>query len=49
MLKEIGTKAHLEMEKFSAAKIFLKLFVRVAKDWTNAPRMLQEFGYKDKA
>ncbi len=49
MLKEIGTKARLEMEKFFAAKIFLELFVRVAKDWTNDPRMLQEFGYKDKA
>jgi GTP-binding protein Era len=49
MLKQIGTKARLEMEKFFAAKIFLELFVRVQKDWTNDPRMLQEFGYKDKA
>ena len=48
MLKEIGTRARLEMEKFFAAKIFLELFVRVAKDWTNDPRMLQEFGYGDK-
>jgi len=49
MLKEIGTKARVEMEKFFAAKIFLELFVRVAKDWTNDPRMLQEFGYGDKS
>ena len=49
MLKEIGTKARLEMEKFFAAKVFLELFVRVAKDWTNDPRMIQEFGYRDKA
>ncbi|MBU2226893.1 MAG: GTPase Era [Proteobacteria bacterium] len=48
MLKAIGTKARLEMEKFFAAKVFLELFVRVAKDWTNDPRMLQEFGYRDK-
>jgi GTP-binding protein Era len=48
MLREIGTKARLEMEKFFAAKIFLELFVRVAKDWTNDPRMVQEFGYSDK-
>ncbi len=48
MLKEIGTRARLEMEKFFAAKVFLELFVRVAKDWTNDPRMLQEFGYRDK-
>jgi GTP-binding protein Era len=49
MLKEIGTRARLELEKFFAAKVFLELFVRVAKDWTNDPRMLQEFGYGDKA
>ncbi|MCX5820065.1 MAG: GTPase Era [Deltaproteobacteria bacterium] len=49
MLKEIGTRARLELEKFFAVKVFLELFVRVAKDWTNDPRMLQEFGYKDKA
>ena len=49
MLKEIGSRARLEMEKFFAAKVFLELFVRVAKDWTNDPRMLQEFGYRDKA
>ena len=49
MLKEIGTRARLEMEKFFAAKVFLELFVRVAKDWTNDPRMIQEFGYRDKA
>ena len=48
MLKEIGTRARLELEKFFAAKVFLELFVRVAKDWTHDPRMLQEFGYKDK-
>ncbi len=48
MLKEIGTRARLEMERFFAAKVFLELFVRVAKDWTNDPRMIQEFGYKDR-
>jgi len=49
MLKEIGTRARLELEKFFDAKVFLELFVRVARDWTHDPRMLQEFGYKDKA
>lgn len=47
MLKEIGTQARLEMEKFFAAKIFLELFVRVRKDWTKDPRWLKEFGYGD--
>ena len=47
MLRQIGTLARLEMEKFFAAKVFLELFVRVARDWTNDPRMLREFGYKE--
>src|SRR3989339_824350 len=45
MLKEIGTKARLEMERFFASRVFLELFVRVAKDWTSNPRFLTEFGY----
>jgi len=45
MLKEIGTKARLEMERFFASRVFLELFVRVAKDWTSNPRFLKEFGY----
>lgn len=47
-LKEIGTRARLDMEKFFAAKIYLELFVRVQKDWTHDPRMLKEFGYAGK-
>lgn len=49
MLRQIGTKARIEMERFFAAKIFLELFVRVQKDWTTDPRMLREFGYGDGA
>ncbi len=48
MLKEIGTQARVEMEKFFAAKIFLELFVRVRKDWTKDAKWLKEFGYSDK-
>jgi len=47
MLKEIGTKARIEMEKFFASRVFLELFVRVAKDWTSDPRLLKEFGYME--
>jgi GTP-binding protein Era len=48
MLKEIGTRARLDMEKFFATRIYLELFVRVKKDWTHDPRMLGEFGYTEK-
>ena len=48
MLKTIGTRARLDMERFFAAKVFLELFVRVARDWPHDPRMLKEFGYTDR-
>lgn len=47
MLKKIGTAARLEMEKFFGARIYLELFVRVQKDWTQNSRMLGELGYQD--
>ena len=48
MLKEIGTQARKEMEKFFAVRIYLELFVRVRRDWTRNERMLREFGYTSK-
>ena len=45
MLKKIGTAARLELERFFDTRIYLELFVRVQKDWTQNPRMLGEFGY----
>jgi len=48
MLKEIGTQARKEMERFFAVRIYLELFVRVRRDWTRNERMLREFGYTNK-
>lgn len=45
MLKRIGTEARHDLEAFLGTKVFLKLFVRVQKDWTRRPRDLKEFGY----
>jgi len=45
MLKNIGTQARVEIERFLGAKVFLELFVRVKKDWTINERSLREFGY----
>jgi len=47
MLKKIGTAARLEMEKFFGTRIYLELFVKVQKDWTQNSRMLGELGYQD--
>ncbi|MCK9274203.1 MAG: GTPase Era [Syntrophales bacterium] len=48
MLKRIGTRARLEMEKFFGTRIYLELFVRVSKDWTEDSHMMSELGYKIK-
>ncbi len=47
MLKKIGTGARLEMERFFGTRIYLELFVKVQKDWTQSSRMLGEFGYSN--
>jgi GTP-binding protein Era len=46
MLKEIGTRARLDMEKFFAARIYLELFVRVKKKWTQDVKQLKDLGYE---
>ena len=46
MLKKIGTEARKEIEDLLQAKVFLELFVRVRKNWTDNPNMLKEFGYQ---
>ncbi|MDO9559866.1 MAG: GTPase Era [Syntrophales bacterium] len=48
MLKEIGTKARMDLEQFFNARIYLELFVRVQKDWTHDEKMLKQFGYIQK-
>jgi GTP-binding protein Era len=49
MLKEIGKRSRLEMERFFDTRIYLELFVKVQKDWTRDERSLKEFGYKTKS
>jgi GTP-binding protein Era len=46
MLKKIGSLARLEIERLLGARVFLELFVRVRKEWSEDPQMLKEFGYK---
>lgn len=44
MIRQIGTRARLELERFSGKRLFLELFVKVRRDWTRSPRMLTELG-----
>jgi GTP-binding protein Era len=45
MLKRVGTAARKDMEEFLGRKVFLELYVRVAHEWRDNPRMLKKFGY----
>lgn len=46
MLKQIGTRARIDIERLLGTKIYLELFVKVQKDWTKDKRSLKEFGYQ---
>lgn len=45
MIKQIGTKARQEIEKFLDSKVFLELFVKVRPKWRDNDVHLKEYGY----
>lgn len=46
MLKKIGSNARYEIERLLDAKVNLKLWVKVKKDWRDSDSMIRNFGYK---
>ncbi|MCH5251339.1 MAG: GTPase Era [Lachnospiraceae bacterium] len=47
MLKKIGTNARKDIEDFLQAKVNLKLWVKVKKDWRDSDFLLKNFGYRE--
>jgi GTP-binding protein Era len=45
MIRTIGKAARHEIERFLGSRVFLELFVKVEKNWTESKRLLKEFGY----
>ncbi len=45
MLKEIGSRARRELEWILGTKIYLRLQVKVAREWQRSPQALQQLGY----
>ena len=43
-LKDVGTRARMDIEKLIGKKVFLKLFVKVVEDWRNRERDLDDIG-----
>lgn len=46
-IRDIGTRARADIEKFLGKRVFLKLFVKVVEDWRNQERRLDEIGIKE--
>jgi GTP-binding protein Era len=45
MIKKTGSEARVDAEEFFGKKMFLELFVKVAKDWRSKDKQLKRFGY----
>ena len=48
MIKEIGQKSRVSIEKMLGKHVFLELFVKVKEDWRNNEASLETYGYKNK-
>ena len=44
-LKQIGTRSREQIERMLGCKVYLKLFVRVQKNWRKDTRAIRRFGY----
>jgi len=47
-LKEIGSKARIEIESLVEKKCYLDLFVKVQEDWRDKGNLVSDFGYDTK-
>ena len=47
MIKEIGTKARLDIEKLLGKNVYLELFVKTVKKWREKEKYLNDFGFND--
>ena len=47
MIKEIGTRARMEIELLLNKKVYLELFVKVIPKWRDREKFLNEIGYEE--
>jgi GTP-binding protein Era len=47
VLKQVGSKARAVLEELFGEKIFLRLWVKVSRDWSDSDRLIERFGYTD--
>jgi GTP-binding protein Era len=44
-LKEVGTRARVQIEELLGTRVYLDLHVRIAKDWQRDPKQLRKLGF----
>lgn len=47
VLKQVGTGARHELQELFGEKVFVRLWVKVSRDWSDSERALRQFGYDD--
>jgi GTP-binding protein Era len=47
VLKHVGSRARRELEELFETKVFLRLWVKVSRDWSDNERALRQFGYEE--
>lgn len=47
MLKEVGSRARVDIENLLGSKVFLELWVKVQKDWRNKLGQLRDYGFNE--
>ncbi|MFZ4504430.1 MAG: GTPase Era [Methylovulum sp.] len=47
MLKKVGTDARLDIERMIGQKVFIQLWVKVKRGWSDNERALQSLGFND--
>lgn len=47
VLKQVGTGARHELEELFGEKVFVRLWVKVSRDWSDSERALRQFGYDE--
>jgi GTP-binding protein Era len=47
VLKQVGTRARHALQELLGEKVFLRLWVKVSRDWSDSERALRQFGFDD--
>ena len=47
VLKQVGSKARVVLQELFGEKIFLRLWVKVSRDWSDSDKLIERFGYRD--